>query len=250
MAALALLAALAATVYFARRLRLDPNKVWNVGILAILITLIGSRLLLIVFHFPDFLAHPYWMLGLTSVRSGSLFAGGVLLAICACFGYIYAVHLPLLRTLDVLAPALALALSIASLGSFAAGQGYGRPTTAPWGVVYTSRIAALWSGTPLGIPLHPTQLYESAVELLIFLLLAWWLPRRTQDGEAAGAWLFLYGLSHYLIGYYRGDTGGAITAQQWLAAVAVLAGGVLWMRRTGLGTDLQGGRAASIRPHP
>lgn len=231
-AACALLAALAASVYFARRLALDPNKVWNVGISAILVTLIGSRLLLIAFHLRDFAAHPFWMLGLTSVRSGSLFAGGVLVAACACLGYIYAARLPVLRTLDALAPAVALAFAIASLGSFAAGQDYGRPTAAPWGVVYTSRIAALWSGTPLGVPLYPTQLYECAAELLIFLLLAWWLPRRTKDGELAGAWLFLYGVSQYWIGFYRGNAGTALTTEQWVAVAAVLAGGMLWIRWT------------------
>lgn len=234
MAALALLAALACSIYFARRLALDPNKVWNVAILGIFVTLIGSRLLLISFHFSDFLAHPLWMLGLISLRSGSLFFGGVLLAICACVAYILASRLPFLRTLDALAPAFALAFSIGSLGSFAAGLGFGRPTTVPWGVVYTSRLAAVWSGTPLGIRLQPTQLYECAAELLIFLLLLWWLPRRKQDGEMAGAWLFLYGLSQFLIGYYRGDSAGfdgLLTVQQWLALAAVLAGGALWIKR-------------------
>src|SRR3546814_4502873 len=44
---------------------------------------------------------------------------------------------------------------------------YGRPTDVPWAVIFTNPLAAANVGTPLGIPLHPTQVYEAGAELLI-----------------------------------------------------------------------------------
>jgi phosphatidylglycerol:prolipoprotein diacylglycerol transferase len=234
--ALAILAALTIALHTARRLAIDPNKIWNLGLIAIFSVLLGSRLLLIVIHLRDFLAHPFWMLGLVSIRSNGVFYAGVLLAIGICFGYISAVRLPLLRTLDCLTPALALGLAIESLGAFAAGSEYGSPTTLPWGIVYRHGLAALWSGAPLGIRVHPVQLYEGAAALALFVLQWILLPRRSQDGELAGIFLFGLGIAFYFLDLYRGERtfvfAGAISLMQLIGIVCVLAGAALWLRRT------------------
>lgn len=237
-AAVALLAALAIAAQTARRLDLDPNKIWNLALTGIFTALLGSRLLLVLFHLRDFLAHPLWMLGLTSIRSQGIFYGGIALAICACMGYIFVARLPLRRTLDCLAPAAALDIAIGSLGELAAGSNYGTPTAAPWGVVYHHGLAALWSGTPLGVRLHPVQLYEALAAAMLFTFLLFWLPRRRQDGELAGAFLFIYGASLYFLDFLRGDRahaeilGGALTTSQLLAVVFVVLGAAFWMRQS------------------
>lgn len=233
-AAIALIAALALAMHTARRLALDPNKIWNLGIIGIFTALLGSRLLLILFHLSDFASHPFWMLGLVTVRNRSIFYGGVLLAICACVGYIFAVRLPLRRTLDCLAPAIALGLVLNSLGTLAAGSEYGTPTSMPWGVIYHHGLATLWSGTPLGIRLHPVQLYEAVIELLLFFFLTFLLPRRTRGGDLAGTFLFVYGTALYFLDLYRGNRSfifaSALTTTQLLAIGFVLAGAIFWLR--------------------
>ena len=235
-AAIALVAALAIAAQTARRLAMDPNKIWNLSLTGIFTALLGSRLLLILFHLQDFLAHPFWMLGVIGIRSRGIFSGGILLALCACLGYIFAARLPLRRTLDCLAPAAALGIAFNSLGELAAGSYYGTPTTAPWGVVYHHGLAALWSGTPLGVRVHPVQLYEALLAFALFAFLWFWLPRRKQDGELAGAFLFLYGASLYFLDFLRGDRAhaeifsGALTISQLLAIVFVLIGAAFWMR--------------------
>ena len=83
-------------------------------------------------------------------------------------------------------------------------------------------------GTPLGVPLHPTQLYASMVQFLLFVLLLWLLHRPHHDGEILGAWLFLGGLSGFLLTLLRGD---GIVTTQLVSAVMVLGGGLLWLRR-------------------
>jgi phosphatidylglycerol---prolipoprotein diacylglyceryl transferase len=228
--ALALIAALAAAMHFARRLGLDPNKIWNLSLIGILTTLIGARLLLVVAHFRVFREHPFWILGLTGVHDFWIVPLSVLLGVAAAVLYSLSEGLPLLRVADSLAPAAALAVAINRIGAFVAGLDFGMPARLPWSVTYTSRIAALWYRTPLGLPLHPVQLYDAEVSLMVFALLIWWLPRR-QDGELAGAWLFLSGLTGFFLAFYRGEAGQAGFSQS-IAVGAVIMGAALWLDRT------------------
>jgi phosphatidylglycerol---prolipoprotein diacylglyceryl transferase len=230
--ALALIAALAAAMHFARRLALDPNKIWTLCLTATLAALIGARLLLVAAHFSAFRQHPFWILGLTGARDPWIAPISVLLGIAAAILYALADRLPPLRVMDCLAPAAAVALAINRVGAFLAGIGFGKPAAVPWSVVYTSRIAALWYQTPLGIPLHPVQIYEAAAALLTLGLLVAWLPRRRQDGELAGIWLFLFGLASSLLAFYRGETAHPVFSLI-LSIAAVLAGAALWIERSG-----------------
>jgi phosphatidylglycerol:prolipoprotein diacylglycerol transferase len=95
--------------------------------------------------------------------------------------------------------------AILMLGCFFAGCEYGRPTNVPWGIEIHNRWAAMWNGTPLEIRLHPVQLYLCAMQLALCLLLLWWLPRRRQPGELAGAWMLLSGLAQFFLDFYRGE---------------------------------------------
>ena len=232
--ALALIAALTAAVHFARRLALDPNKIWTLSLTAILTTLVAARLLLVLAHLGAFLHHPFWILGLASPRDFWIAPASAALGVAAAILYALAEGLPLLRVADCLASAAAFAFAINRIGAFVGGLDFGTPTTLPWSVTYTSRIAALWYRTPLGIPLHPVQLYDAAAALVIFALLIWWLPRRrpnhSQDGELAGAALFLWGLSSSALDLFRA-TQTRLVFSLILCAVAVLAGAALWMER-------------------
>ncbi len=231
--AVGLLAALALLVLQARRLRLRADKVWNLGLTAILAALIGARLLLVVMHFDVFRAHPYWILGLATIPGAWIAVGGAAIGVSAAVLYALAEGLPLLRTADAAAPAVALGFAINRIGAFCAGLDWGTPTRLPWGVTYRSIVAYLWYQTPRGVTLHPVQLYDAVASLAILILLLL-LPHR-RDGEIAGVWLFLYGLCRFFVEFWRGNAqhvlGGALTVAQLLAVAAVLTGGALWLRR-------------------
>jgi phosphatidylglycerol:prolipoprotein diacylglycerol transferase len=106
---------------------------------------------------------------------------------------------------DVLAPPVALGTSVTRLGCFNAGCDYGKPTTLPWGVVFSSAIAHANTGVPLGVRIHPTQLYESLMTLAIFGVLLWWFPRKKHDGDIFLGYLGLYAVGRFIIEYVRGD---------------------------------------------
>jgi phosphatidylglycerol---prolipoprotein diacylglyceryl transferase len=229
--ALALVAALAALLVFARRLVLDANKVWNLGLIAILTTLIAARLLLAILYFRAFRQHPMWVLGLAANRTSFLDTIAVIIGFSAAILYALAEGLPILRTLDCIAPSAALAVILNRIGAFLAGLDYGLPEAHGWSVTYTSRLAALWYHTPLGVRLYPVQLYESIASLTILAILLWWLPRRRQDGELWGAWLFLSGLTGFFLAFYRAANQTQWTLQQPVAVVMVVASAIFLLQR-------------------
>jgi phosphatidylglycerol:prolipoprotein diacylglycerol transferase len=238
--ALALLAALALLVRQAWRQGLPVDKVWNLGLIAILSALIGARLLLVAAHLRAFRAHPFWVLGLASIPGVWIALGGVAVGAAVAVLYALAEGLPLLRTADAIAPGLAVAFAINRIGAFCGGSAWGTRTGMPWGVTYHSIVAYFWYRVPLGIRLHPVQLYDAGASLSILAVLLWMLrrPGLRHDGEVAGTWLFLYGVGRFFVEFFRGDPardqvlGGMLTLAQVLAVLAVVLGGVLWLRGT------------------
>lgn len=235
--AVALLSALGVSVLMARRAGLAADKVWNLGLVAILAALFGARLLLIAAHLQAFRAHPFWVLGVATIHGEWIALGGAAIGLAAAVLYALAEGLPLLRVADAMAPGMALGFAVNRIGAFCGGLGWGRPTTLAWGVTYRSAVAYVWYRTPLGVKVHPVQLYDAAVSLGI-LGLVLFLQRAgsaRRAGEVAGAWLFLYGLGRFFLEFLRGDAvpaiGGILTVAQGLAVLAVVVGGALWMRR-------------------
>jgi len=193
----------------ARAWGLDANRVLDLGIYIIIAALIGAKLLLLVVDFDQFRRSPADLLSLA--RSGGVFYGGLILAVLVAFWYVHKHRLPLWTTCDVLAPGIALGHVTGRLGCLAAGCCYGRPTSLPWGVTFTNPLAAANVGTPLGIPLHPTQIYEAGAELLILVvLLATEKRGRPFPGRTFWGYMFLYAVSRYIIENYRGDPRGTV----------------------------------------
>jgi len=193
----------------ARRHGLDAQRVMDLGILVIVSALVGAKLLLIVTDYEYFRANPTDIFSL--VRSGGVFYGGLIVAVAAAFWYLRRHPLPFWTTTDVFAPGIALGHVIGRFGCFFAGCCYGRPTTAPWGVTFTNPLAAELVGTPLGVRLHPTQLYEAAAELLILVgLLVYERRWRAFPGRTFWTYMLLYAVSRFAIEFFRGDPRGDV----------------------------------------
>ena len=188
---------------------LDPVRVLDLGIYIIISALAGAKLLLLVIDFRTFANDPRELL--TLMRSGGVFYGGLILAVAVALWYIRRVGLPLWTTGDVIAPGIALGHVVGRFGCLFAGCCYGKPTSAPWGITFTDPFAATNVGTPLGVPLHPTQLYEAGAELLILIfLLATERKGRRYAGRTFWLYMLLYAISRFIIEIYRGDPRGAV----------------------------------------
>src|SRR5947208_2472170 len=193
----------------ARKRGLDATRVLDLGIYIIISALIGAKALLLVTDFQTFRHDPRELLGLA--RSGGVFYGGLILAVAVALWYIRRAGLPLWTTCDVFAPGIALGHVVGRFGCFFAGCCYGRPTSVPWAITFTDPFAAANVGTPLNVPLHPTQLYEAGAEFLILsVLLATERRGRPFPGRTFWLYLLLYAVSRFFIEFYRGDERGNV----------------------------------------
>jgi phosphatidylglycerol:prolipoprotein diacylglycerol transferase len=205
----------------AKQWGLDPTRVLDLGIYIIIAALIGAKLLRLIVDFDQFSSSPQDLLSLA--RSGGVFYGGLILAVVVAFWYIAHHRLPFWTTCDVFAPGIALGHVTGRLGCLAAGCCYGKPADVAWAITFTNPLAAANVGTPLGIPLHPTQIYEAGAELLILvILLATERHGRRFPGRTFWLYMLFYAISRYVVEIYRGDPRGelfGISTSQFISLV-------------------------------
>ena len=226
---------------------LNGQRVLDLGIVGIVSAIVGAKLMLLVVDFDRFTSSLSQMMVL--LKSGGVFYGGLLLAVPICWWYIRRYELPLWTTCDLFAPGIALAQGVGRMGCLLAGCCYGQPTEAPWGITFTSTLAAANVGTPLGIALHPTQMYEAAATLAILgVLLAGERRWRAFPGRTFWTYLLLYGVARIVIELYRGDPRGMVfdtlPTSQFVSALIVPASIVMlvYLGRRGAGAGAPGPR--------
>jgi phosphatidylglycerol:prolipoprotein diacylglycerol transferase len=206
----------------ARSRYLDSTRVLDLGVWIIISALVGAKLMLLVVDFQYFRANPAELVSLA--RSGGVFYGGLILAVIVSIWYIRRQGLPLWTTCDVFAPGIALGHVVGRLGCLMAGCCFGKPADVPWAITFTDPAASV-NGTPLGVPLHPTQLYEAGAELVILgLLLATERRGRPFPGRTFWTYMLLYAVSRYVVEFYRGDPRGVVLGMSTSQFISLLIG--------------------------
>jgi phosphatidylglycerol:prolipoprotein diacylglycerol transferase len=192
----------------ARRAERDgiaPDRIVDVGIVALVASLLGSRLLWLLTHrdlvdgsvltaLLPFGGERYGLSGLSM-------QGGVVLAIVAVFACLRWRGVPLLPAADAIAPTVSLGEGITRLGCFLNGCCYGLVCELPWGVRFPSGSQPVERFGDVAV--HPTQLYASAAGFAIFALLSLGSARRPFAGATLCAWLVLFGLQRLLVDVFR-----------------------------------------------
>ena len=232
----------------ARIAGVNAAQVWNLCVVALFAALVGERVLLVAMNWRDLRRHPGWMLGLAMIHHPLLAMAGALAGVGSAVVYARWKRMPLAATADALAAPLALGLASEQLGALLAGSGYGTETGVRWAVTYHDALAARWSGTPLGVPLHPVQAYAGLSFLTLTLLVLVTLPARRRAGDAAGVWMMGTGVSIFITELWR-DTegrgallGGALDGPQAAAILLVLGGAVVLMERKGRSKGIEAKR--------
>ncbi|MGA2087008.1 MAG: prolipoprotein diacylglyceryl transferase family protein [Terracidiphilus sp.] len=246
LAALGVLLALFLASRAARIAGVDAAQVWNLCVVALFAALLSQRLLLVLVNWSELRHHPSWMLTLAMIHHPLLAAAGALAGVGSAVAYARWQRLPLMNTADALAAPVALGLAFEQLGALLAGSGYGTETGVRWAVTYTNPLAARWSGTPLGIPLHPVQAYAALAFFTLSVFLLVWLPARRQQGDVAGLGLIGMGVAVYITESWRDPEGrgsllgGALDGPQAAAIVLVLAGAFVLRERRGQHANNEG----------
>ncbi len=206
------LAYVVASGYLYKRLgrtQLDKDTFWNIIFIAFVSALLGSKLLYIIVSWPELGSTLTERLinAVRDFRYGFVFFGGAITAIIALLIYFKKKHLPILKTADFYIVALPLGHAIGRIGCFLAGCCFGKPTTLPWGVTFTDPHSLVGQQF-LGVPLHPTQLYESALNLLLFFLLQRYARKPHRDGAVLAYYIIGYALLRFSVEFFRGDFRG------------------------------------------
>jgi phosphatidylglycerol:prolipoprotein diacylglycerol transferase len=235
LAALAALCGIALWTSIARRTGLDAAKIQTAGLLAVVCVVVGARLAVVVANWRGFLEAPLLILSAGTLASGSAAIFGVMLAAVAVVLYLLRAHVPVVGALAAGAPAMMLALAILDIGNFAAGSHYGAPATVPWAVTYTSRFAARTTGVPLGLAVHPVQLYAAIGHFALAAALLVMLRTGVGAAEVLGTALFADGVLRFLLAPLSGEYADAsvlfhvVTPAQAIAMLMVVLGAACWI---------------------
>ncbi len=175
---------------------LDQLFVWVLGA-----ALVGARLFHVFFEgFSYYRLHPLDVFFVW--RGGYTFYGAMMGALVSMILFSRYARVSFRHYADMATPATALGLGIGRIGCFAAGCCWGKPTHVPWAVTY-SHVDSFcpWRG----VPLHPTQLYESAGAFVLALFLHWFWRRRQYEGQVLFVGLVGYAVLRILVEIFRGD---------------------------------------------
>jgi phosphatidylglycerol:prolipoprotein diacylglycerol transferase len=161
-------------------------------------------------------------------KGGLVFYGGLIGSTLAGILYCRIKKLPVWKVADIVAPSIALGYVFGRIGCLLNGCCYGRACDLPWAIRFPE-------GNPLGSPMHPTEVYESLLNLGLYAALAWLFRRRKFDGQFFGVYLVSYAMLRSFVEMFRGDyperyLGGWATPAH-LVSIAIFAAGVvlLWL---------------------
>ncbi len=188
----------------AKRVGEEPERILDLSFYVIIAAIVGSRLLYIIIYYKYFMENPLEMIKIWS--GGLVYYGGFIPALLVGMWYMNKNRMPVWKTVDIMAPSLAIGQAIGRLGCFCAGCCYGKETTLPWAVTFTNPESL----ANLNTPLHPTQLYSSVNAFLIFLILMAAKRFKKFDGFLVCLYMLLYSITRSIIEIFRGDDRGFV----------------------------------------
>jgi len=177
----------------------NPETILDLGPWLIVGTIVGARLLFVVSYWREqFAGKPFYEVFMVQ-HGGLVFYGGFMGASLACILYARVKKLPLWKLADIVTPSIALGSVFGRIGCLFNGCCYGRACQLPWAIHYPSGHESY----PKGV--HPTQIYDSLLNLGLYLFLAWLFRRKKFDGQIFAAYLVGYSLLRSLVEFFRGD---------------------------------------------
>jgi phosphatidylglycerol:prolipoprotein diacylglycerol transferase len=202
----------------------------------------GGRIgYILLYGFDAWLADPLRLLRVW--EGGMSFHGGLIGVLLATWWHGRRIGRSFFQMTDFIAPLVPLGLMTGRIGNFINGELWGAPGSVPWAMqVSCARFPSLCSeklglpfGTPLTPALHPSQLYQAALEGLVLFLVLWWFSAKPRPTAAvSGLFLLGYGVFRSLVEFVRMPDAhlgylawGWVTMGQLLSLPMILGGLVL-----------------------
>ncbi|HHW33866.1 MAG TPA: prolipoprotein diacylglyceryl transferase [Paracoccus solventivorans] len=204
-----------------------PEQVEELLTWVVVGVILGGRLGFVLFYEPGYyLSHPAEIIKVW--QGGMSFHGGFLGVVLAAWAWARRHGIAALRLADALAVAAPVGLLLGRLANFINAELWGRPTDAPWGVIFPGEAAQDCPGIVGACARHPSQLYEAGLEGLLLGLVLLVLVRRgglARPGLALGVFLAGYGLARFVVEFFRQADARFITPDNPLGHVL---GGPVW----------------------
>jgi phosphatidylglycerol:prolipoprotein diacylglycerol transferase len=177
--------------------------------------ILGGRFGYVIFYnFDVFLADPLWLLRVW--EGGMSFHGGLLGVMLGMWWYGRKIGAGFWRMTDFVAPLVPVGLGAGRIGNFINGELWGKPTDVPWGMVFPQ--------APDALARHPSQLYQFALEGVLFFIILWWFSAKPRPRMAvSGLFLICYGMFRFAVEFVREpDAQLGYLAFNWLTMGQVL----------------------------
>lgn len=218
------------------RHNINPNHIQDAAIWLLVGGIVGARALHVITYWEDFRGRG--ILEWFKIQNGGLvFYGGAIGAALAGGLFVWRKKLPFFKLADAMAPSIALGSMFGRIGCLMTGCCFGRACSLPWAIQFPPGSLAweeqhyehLIGPDDPALPVHPTQLYDAAANLLLYLGLAWLYRRKQYNGQVFACWLVGYAILRSVVELFRGDYGihrlGILTPAQ-LVSAAILAAGI------------------------
>lgn len=183
----------------ALRENISPDTIFDLGPWLLFGTIIGARLWYVVSYWKESFANSPWYEVFMVQHGGIVFYGGLIGASLACMIFVWRKRLPLWKLSDILAPSIALGSFFGRWGCLMNGCCYGRPTTMPWGIHFP------YGHETYPNAVHPTEIYDSLLNLCLYAALAWVFRRKKFDGQVFAIFLIGYAAIRSFVEIFRGD---------------------------------------------
>lgn len=181
----------------------EADKIFDIVPFIIITGILGARLYYCAVNYSYYIAHPFEIF---NIRQGGLSIHGmIIVGIFSLYMFARIYKLSFLKLTDVFCCASALSQSIGRWGNFFNSEAFGTPTDLPWKLFISP------SHRPLGYInyayFHPTFLYESILDLLIFVILILLFKKFSKKaGLISCSYLILYSLVRIFVEYFRIDS--------------------------------------------
>jgi phosphatidylglycerol:prolipoprotein diacylglycerol transferase len=200
MAALGFLAATILINVNRKYAKMTADQATSLVFISVICGILGARLFYVIQFWEKF-RNNFWEIFRID-HGGLVFYGGFFLAMIGIAVYCRKQKLSIIRVMDIMCPALAVGHAMGRIGCFLNGCCYGKPTECALGVIYPQGTDPHFRYG--NIPLHPVQLYETAANIILAVLL-FFLVRKTRRGFTMASYMILYGVLRFLDEFFRGD---------------------------------------------
>ena len=199
MMALGFAAGLFTASWRAKYANVSAEVISDVTVWLLVGAIIGARFVYVTTYWNrEFAGGPFTEVFMVQ-HGGLVYYGGLIGATIAGIIYLLWKKQPVWKVSDVLAPSIALGSFFGRMGCLLNGCCYGYACDLPWAITFPK------DHETHGVPVHPTEIYDGLLNLILYLLLAWWFRRRKFDGQIFSAYLMIYAIFRSISEHFRGD---------------------------------------------